>query len=253
MNSDQNAGLEGDLTTSTTTGESSIWKIMIGVFTSPTEAFAAFNLKPQILMVLLVSVILGIASGYFTADYSSKMQFDMLSHSKTIPPQQLEQMQARSANPNRILNGATGAVVQVVGGIILALIAWGLGGFVMGGDSTFKKVWGASLLGGLIIMVGAVVKIPLMMAKGNMYVSLGLAALFPTKDFTSVLYGFLYYFDAFMIWAMIVTGIGFGIIFNISRGKGIAIAILLDLIGFILMFGLMYAGMSLAGVEITFF
>jgi hypothetical protein len=253
MNSDQNAGMESDLTTSTTTGESNIWKIMIGVFTGPTEAFAAFNLKPKILMVLLMTIILGLASGYFTAEYSSKMQYDLLSHSKTIPPQQLEQMRAQSAQPNHIVSGVTGAAVQVVLSLIIALVAWGLGGFVMGGDSTFKKVWGATLLGGLIVQLGALVKIPLILAKGNMYVSFGLAALFPDKDFTSIVYGFLFYFDAFLIWGMIVTGIGYAAVFNIPRGKGIAISLILDIIFVSLMVGLTAVGMTFAGVEITFF
>jgi hypothetical protein len=137
--------------------------------------------------------------------------------------------------------------------IIIALIAWGLGSFVMGGDSTFKKVWGVCLLGSLITMVGGIVKLPLIIAKGNMYVSFGLAALMPDKDFTSILYGVLFFFDAFMIWALIVTGIGFPVVFNISRGKGIAVSLIIDLLFVTFMIGAMAIGMGFAGVKITFF
>jgi len=253
MASDQNAGHSNEMIASNDASESSIWKIMVGVFTAPTEAFAAFNLKPRILMVLLVTIVLGFITNYFMTEYSAQMQYDMVSQSTIIPPQQLEQMRADAANPNRLTGGLVAVGGQFIGVLIFALIAWGLGSFLMGGDSTFKKVWGVSLLSGLISMIGGLVKLPLIMAKDSIYVSFGLAALFPGKDFTSIMYSVLFYLDAFMIWALIVSGIGFAAVFNISRGKGITIAIIIDLLFIVVMVGLMSVGMSFAGVEIKFF
>lgn len=253
MATDQNAGHSGEMIAGSDTGESSIWKIMVGVFSAPTGAFAAFNLKPRILMVLLITIVLVFVTNYFMTEYSAKLQYELVSKSTIIPPQQLEQMQDDAVNPDRLMGGVAAAAGQFVGVLILSLIAWGLGSFVMGGDSTFKKVWGASLLGGLIPVIGNLVKLPLVIAKESMYVSLGLAALFPGKDFTSILYSILYYLDVFMIWGLIVTGIGYATVFNISRGKGITIAVIIDVLFVVVMIGLMSIGMSFAGVEITFF
>jgi len=108
-------------------------------------------------------------------------------------------------------------------------------------------------LAGFISIVGSLVKLPLMAAKNSMYVSFGLAALLPNKDFTSIVYWFLYFFDGFIIWSMIIAGIGYGVVFNISRGKGIAIAVIVTFIVAAISMALMAVGMSLAGVKITFF
>ncbi len=253
MVSDQNDSNNLETTGADTVEERSIWSIMAGIFTAPTEAFAAFNRKPQIIIVLVVTLLLGMISSYFIAEYQAQMQYDMVSQSATIPAQSLDQMREGIENPSRITGALLGAAGQLFAGVIVALLAWALGSFIFGGDSTFKKVWGVSLLGGLIMMVGALVKLPLIMAKGSMYVSFGLAALFPEKDFTSIVYSVLFYLDAFLIWAMVVSGIGYAAIFNITRGKGIAIAIILDIIMISVMIGLMAIGMSFAGVELTFF
>lgn len=230
-----------------------IWAIMVGMFTGPTEAFAAFSRRPRIWMVLIVAILLGLINNGVMTPYSAKMQYELLSKSTVVPPQILEQSRQQIENPDYIKGAASAVVGQIVIGLIFALIAWGVGIFIMGGSSTFKKVWGATLLGGLIYLVGALIKLPLIVAKESMYVSFGLAALFPDKDLTSILYGILFYFDAFMIWGMIVTGIGYATIFNISRARGMTISVALSLLGVIFMIGATAFGMSFVGVEITFF
>jgi hypothetical protein len=253
MTANENAEQTGNNLAGSTAEDKSIWSIIVGVFTGPTEAFAAFNRKPRIIAVLIIAIILGFIGNYFMTEYSAKMQYDLVSKSSTIPPQQLEQMRGDVENPDRLMGGIFAVVGQIIGGLIIALIAWGIGSFVMGGDSTFKKVWGVTLLGGLIPLIGILVKLPLVIAKDSIYVSLGPAALFPDKDFTSIFYGILSFFDIFMIWSMIVTGIGFAAIFNISRGKGIGIALILDILFIGVMMGLMAFGLGFAGVEISFF
>jgi len=231
----------------------SMWSIMAGVFTSPAQAFGDFNRRPKIAVVLIVTIIMGMIIGATTARYSAKMQYDLASRSTAIPAQALEQLQEKVEHPSPVLSALLGGAGQTIVAVIIALLAWGIGSFVMGGDSTFKKVWGATLLGGLIGQVGGLVKIPLMMAKDSIYVSFGLAALFPTKDFTSILYGVLFYLDAFAIWAMIVTGIGYAAVFNISQGKGISISVILSILGICVAIGGMLVGMSFMGVKISFF
>ncbi len=235
------------------TGDRSIWKIIIGVFAGPTEAFTAYNRRPTIWVVLILTIVLGMIGSAFMTGYNTQMQAELMSKSSTLPPQVLDQMQQNAENPKRIMGAISGGVAQLVFGIIMALLAWVVGSFAMGGDSTFKKIWGVTLLGGLIPLVGNIIKLPLMAAKGNMYVSFGLAALFPNKDFTSIVYWLLYFFDGFIIWAIIVTGIGYGVVFNISRGKGITVAAIVTIIVAVISLGLMAVGMSLAGVKLTFF
>lgn len=231
----------------------SIWKIIAGVFTGPGAAFAAFNQKPRIWAVLIIGVILGAAAAGLQMPYSARVQYDIISQSTTLPPQAIEKMRTDAENPSVIKGAIVGGIMLVIMGLIGALLAWGIGSFIMGGNSTFKKTWGVTLLGGLIMAVGGLVKMPLVMAKNSMYVSLGPAALMPGKDFTSVFYMLAYYFDAFMIWALIVIGIGYAVVFNISRGKGIVTAVIANLIIIGFSLGLQIIGMSFAGVKMSFF
>ncbi len=249
----ESAGRNDSIAAHPTANERSIWSIIIGVFSGPAEAFEAHNRRPRIIVVLLVSIILGMIISGFTAEFSARMQYDLASKSTTIPPQVLENLKSGYENPDRISGAIMGPIFQLVIGLVISLLAWMMGSFIMGGDSTFKRIWGVTLLGGLIGQLGGLVKMPLMMAKDSIYVSFGLAVLFPGKDFTSIVYSLLYYFDAFMIWGIIVTGIGYATVFGISRGKGYAISFILSFLGVAALIGLMLIGMSFLGVEISFF
>jgi hypothetical protein len=244
----------GEATMAGETGaDRSIWQIIIGVFAGPTEAFEAYNRRPRIWVILILTIVLGFISNAFLSVYNAQMQADLIAKSSTLPPEVLGRMQENAQNPDRIMGGVTGAGAQVVFGVIMALLAWGVGSFVMGGNSKFKNVWGVTMLAGLIPLIGSLVKLPLMAAKNSMYVSFGLAALLPGKDFTSMVYWLLYFFDGFVIWAIIVGGIGNGIIFNITRGKGIAVSVIVTFVVAAVSMALMLVGMSFAGVKITFF
>lgn len=230
----------------------SIWGIMVGVFTAPTEAFAEFKKKPTIIIPLIAILVLAGVAGALMAEYGAMMQYEMLKSSTVIPPQVLEEMRQDALDPNRLTTGLFGAIAMVILGVISALVAWFLGSVIFGKKSSFKAVWGVELVAGLIPMVGGLLRLPMVYAKGTMMVSYGLAALLPGKDFTSILYSFLYYTDIFAVWGIIVGGIGYAAIFGLSRGKGIAIAAIAFALFVVISIGLSAVGMAFAGVDITF-
>lgn len=229
----------------------SIWAIMAGVFTAPSKAFAAFSAKPKIIIPLIVLLILMGINAVFMAPYQGQAQIDMLSKSNTIPPQVMEEMQRRAEDTNPAMSFATGMIPVFILSLVAALIAWFLGRVVFAGGAGFKATWGVAILASLISAVGGLLRIPLMMAKDSILVSYGLAALLPGKDFTSLLYSLLYYFDIFMVWAIIAGGIGYATIFGLTRGKGYLIAAISNGILILVLLGLTIVGLSFAGVEIT--
>jgi len=231
----------------------SIWSIMMGVFSSPTQAFADYARKPQIWIPLLVTVVIVVISTLPVVEHAAKMQYEMMKTSTDLPPAALEQMRADAENPNlatSLLGPAFGIIFAV---LVSTLVAWFIGGFIFGGQSRFKPIFGVTLLGSLISVVGGLVRVPLVLAKESMYVSIGLAAMMPGKDFTSMLYSFLYYLDFFAIWSIIVTGFGYAIIFGLSRNKGIAISAVSSLLIVVIMIGMTSLFISMGGVKISFF
>jgi hypothetical protein len=226
---------------------------MAGVFTSPTQAFADFKPKPSILVPLIVTLVVAGLSAVLIARQAGMTQYEMLQTSTVLPPQALEQMRTDAENPSILKSGLGGGVAVVVIGVLAALLAWFLVSVVFGKSAKFKTVWGVELLGGLIPILGGLLRVPLVLAKDSMLVSYGLAALFPQKDFTSIFYSILFYFDAFAIWGIIVAGYGYATVFELSKGKGITIAAISTGILVFVMIALGAVGMSLAGVDISFF
>lgn len=231
----------------------SIWSIMMGVFTSPTEAFAAYAKKPQIWIPLLILVVIIAVSTLPIVEYAARMQYDMMKTSTVIPPQALEQMRVDAENPNMVMSilGPAFGILFVV--LVSTLVAWFIGGFIFGGQSKFKPIFGVTLLGSLISVMGGVARVPLVLAKKTMLVSIGLAAAMPGKDFTSMFYSFLYYLDFFAIWSIIITGFGYAAIFGLTRNKGIAVSVLSSVLIVVFMIGMTSLFMSMGGVKISFF
>ena len=231
----------------------SIWSIIVGVFTAPSEAFEAYCKNPTIWVPLILTIALITVFSVLALPYNSQLQYDIMQQSKTLPPQVLNDMRDSITNPKYTVTAVTGMIFAVLPGVIAALLAWGMGSFIFGGESKFKTIWGVALLGGLIASVGNLVKIPLMMAKNSALVSLGPAALFADKGPTSLFYLFLLFLDIFVIWGIIITGIGYGKAFRISNGKGMAISIIISLLFIGIVVALQSVGMKFAGVETTWF
>jgi hypothetical protein len=236
-----------------TTEKVNVWSMMVGVFTSPQQAFSKFDKAPRILIPLVVYLVLTVVSASFSSKYGAMAQYDMFAQHGSLPAQAMDRMQQKVMESGGIVDGLIGGAVTLLPLIIFSLFAWGIGNFIFGGQTTFKKIFGVSLLGSLIVAIGNLIKLPLMIARESMYVSLGPAALFPDKDFTSLLYSFLYYLDLFSIWSLIVTGFGFAAIYRFSTGRGMAISIIATLLIMIGSLGLTAFGLGLAGIEVSIF
>lgn len=234
----------------------SIWSIIVDVFVSPTRAFADFSRKPRVLIPLILLILLTVVTGYFTNEYSSKMVMEMMKNATKLPPEAMDAMQKSMATQSiarTVMNMVGGALMVTIMGLVAALVSWFLGSFVFGGQSKFLGVWGVTLLGSLIPLSGGLLRVPLMIAKDSIYVSFGLAALFPDKDFTSFMYSFLYQLDIFAIWSIIVTGIGYAAIFRLSRGRGMAVSVIVALLFTLISISMQLLGWSAMGIKITFF
>jgi hypothetical protein len=234
----------------------SIWSIIAGIFSRPAEAFAAYVKHPTLAVLIILSIVLVVVLAIASIPNQSFLQYDIMKQSTKLPPQALEEMKKAADNPDwglGIITASAGGIFIGFGfSAVTALLAWGIGSFIFGGLSTFKKIWGVTLLGGLISLIGGLIRIIFVTVTGNNYFSLGLAAMFPDKDFTSLMYGLLYRVDLFVVWAVIVIGIGYAAALGVSRGKGLAISIIVTLIGILGSLLPMFL-MSLAGVEITIF
>jgi len=230
----------------------SIWTIVGDVFLAPVKAFDAYKLKPTIVVPLILTIVLAALSGGLPYKQGAEAQIEMLSTSTTLPPPVLEQMRQSAENPSPISSTLGGGIGLVIISLLGALLAWFIGSFILGKKAKYSHVWGVEMLAGLIGLVGAVLRSLLVVAKDDLFVSIGPAALMPGKDFTSILYSIFYFADVFAIWSMIVAGVGYAAIFGFSRGKGIAVSLTVWLVSIIIFVSMQLIGLSIAGVKVTF-
>lgn len=248
-------GLSADPTRSAQNGGAgesparSIWGIIIDVFTSPTRAFSDYKRKPTIIVPIILTIALAAISGAVMAPYQARLQIELLGQSDRLPAEVMERARQDAENPNNIKGAISGGIIGLFPALLVALLAWGIGTFFFGGTARFKALWGTCLLGGLIpLVVNAIIKLPLIVAKGDSNISFGLAALMPPK-YTSVLYLLLSYVDAITVWSLIITGIGIGVHMGISRAKGISTAVIAIAILVFGGLGLQIIGLSFAGIK----
>ena len=229
----------------------SIWAIIGDIFFAPVKALDDFKQKPNWVIPLILCLILMAVAGGLPYKQNAQAQLDLLSTS-TLPASVMNQMTAQAKNPNPWTATIAGPIVYAIISLIGALLAWVFGSFIFGKKAFFSHVWAVGLLTALIPMIGGVIRSLLIVAKDSVYVSIGLAALMPGKDFTSFIYTLLYYADIFAIWGVIIGGLGYAAIFGLPRGKGMTISVVIWLLGILVIIGFQQIGLAFAGVKTSF-
>ncbi|MGD9547230.1 MAG: YIP1 family protein [Candidatus Krumholzibacteriia bacterium] len=182
--------------------------------------------------LLVLVVIAGFT--WLITPISGPEQLEMMRDSKfmqMMPEDVWQEQYEQALDPDPVKR-----IIQAVGSgfsswVMILLFGFILGFFARmgGGKGTMKQALGVVSWGAVIpFAIGSVVKVPLILATESMYqVTIGLAALVPGRDPSSVLGQVLMtYGDFFTWWGLAVLVIGFQKVFSMSRGAA-AVAVLL--------------------------
>ena len=110
--------------------------------------------------------------------------------------------------------------------LVTAGLASFWGNFIMAGKVSFKYILSVSLYSEILFVVGSLLIVPFMIAKGSLMVSLSPAVFVTEQGIESLIYVTLSKFSMFHVWEIIVSGIGFSIIFKLERNKGYILSVL---------------------------
>ncbi len=158
-----------------------------------------------------------------------------------------EQRDARLKGTKQFFDSTIGSIIvgvvtPVLMGIItvlaVAVIFLIIGNIVFGGESNFKSMMSVAAWGFMIGIPETLIKIPLIISKGNLHVYSSLAVLFDKDQADTVLFKLADTVDLFVIWRIIVWSIGFAIMYKYTNNKSIAIMISLTVVYFTLKIGL---------------
>ena len=113
----------------------------------------------------------------------------------------------------------TAFFMVIVWFFLFTAIYYLIGSVFLGGDSSFKKLLSVQAWSSFIIMVSSIIRVPLIRAKDSALVSLSPAMLLPSDLVGSKLFTMLSQIDFFIIWYLIVFGMGFSYIYRFSKVK----------------------------------
>lgn len=188
---------------------------LINIFTSPTKTFEALDKKPTWLMPLLIMILVTLASAYLTFPQLINVAVENMTKQGDISPDQLEM--AMKFVPVSIYG------MSVLWPIILlflfSAVYYLIGSVFLGGNSTYKKLLSVQAWSSLILVLSSIISTPLVIIKNSVYVSLSPSILLSSEHIGTKLFTFMSQFNFFVIWYLIVFGLGFSFIYKFSKAK----------------------------------
>lgn len=195
---------------------------VIGVFTSPGKTFASLNITPTWILPIIIYIAVSVAFIFFAQKIIIKEAITVQQEKMAERGMTTDEMNNSLAMAEKVMK-ITIPLAAVAMPIIMIVVISGVfrfvGNVVMGGSATFKKVFSITAHSFLIHVLGALIILPLVLAKGSMQVSFSLAALMSDEAKGTFLYQFLAKIDLFWIWWIAVYSIGLAVIYKMRTQK----------------------------------
>jgi hypothetical protein len=208
--------------------DKSLFARFVGVILSPRETFETVAAHPSWLLMALVVVVLTAAPTMWfqsteigrqaTLDESVRQ---VQAFGMTVSDQMYEAMRKSIMEPStiRMIGSAVAMIVMPLAmWAIIAGLAMGIVGVLMGGSGTFKKAFSAVIHSSVIGVIGVLVVMPLNYARESLTSATNLAVLMPFLPDGSFLARFFGMLDLFRLWWLAVLAIGFGVVFKKKTG-----------------------------------
>lgn len=220
---------------------------VFNIFFEPKRLFESLKIKPTWLVPFIIVALLGIGFFYYTYPFIMNQQVEKIKTNEKIPDEQkqliIEKMTEKDHPPLWQLGIApVGSLVVLV---IVAAILFFVFNILLGGDSTFRRVFSVYCYSSLIALPSMIIKFPLIMMKKDVGVQTSLALLLSADSKDTFLYSVLSSFDIFTIWQVILVSLGMGILYKFSTKKAFTTVFVLWLIWIVAKSGLsgLFGGM----------
>jgi hypothetical protein len=217
----------------------------IGVITAPRRTFEGIVQNPRpVAILLLTTLVIALATSLpqFT-ERGRQAALDMqVQQVEKFTGQPVSDEQYTLMQRNMKYGAYFAPIAIFVFTPVVVLIFTGLYfvvfNVILGGTATFKQALGILTHSSVITALGVALGAPLMYMKGTMSTMgpFNLGALLPMLDEKSYLVQFLGFIDPFRVWGIIVTAIGFSVLY---RRKAGSIATVL-----LILYGLIAAGVA---------
>jgi len=213
----------------TTTNEMSTMQKIIGIFTAPRRTFEAIDQNPTWFVPFIIVVVFFLIFQMLTIDIQMDYRVEIM-ETQDMPQERMEMAKSQMQGPFKYVGVAVGPIGMLVVFLIFAALFYLAGNIMIGGDSSFKKVFAIVTWTGLIGVVSITIMTLLILSKGTLHgVALDLSILLDTPaigEEKSVLYRVLSKFDVFVIWEIVLYIIGLSVTYKSTVQKA-AVPVLL--------------------------
>ena len=199
---------------------------IIGIFTSPRAVFEYLRENPRVLGALLVVCLVALAAtlpicNVIIQDQTAKMQ---------AKPNMTPEALARATSVMKVTVPITGVLGNLVIIFALAGIYVFLANIILGGSTPFKRMVAGVAHVSLVGIPSAIVRVPLIIAKGTSDVTLSPAAFLPADAHNTFLYHLLAQCDVFFIWMMGLSALAISVLAGIPTRKAVTAIVVLWLV-----------------------
>ena len=200
---------------------------IIGIFTSPAKTFASLDVNPAWIVPVVIISIINLIFIFVAGDVilnETLQQQEQAMMERGADPDQIEQTLSATESFMKYFSPVTAIVFPLIFLIIVAGIFMFVGNVILGGSSTFKKVFSVTCWSWLILSLYGLIILPLVVAKQTMQVNFSLATFMSEELRKTFLYQLLAKIDIFYIWWLAVYSIGLAVIYKMKTQK-VAVAV----------------------------
>lgn len=193
---------------------------LIGVLTSPRATFDDIAKRPTWIFPMILLIVVGATSGYFLQDIVWDNAVEQIQQKNPgMDPSAL----GTAETITRISTWAAPIVTTPLFYLVIAGLFLFTGNILLGGDGRFKQAFAAVSWSGIVTIVSSIINIPVMVSKGELNSATNLTFLAPSAEKESLIFFILSQFDLFLVWWVVVMGIGLAAIYKFTSQKGITV------------------------------
>lgn len=193
-----------------------------GVFFSPGKTFEHLERKPDWLipfvLITVVSFVFVLLIMPVSIPEQMALQREKMEE-RGASNEQIEQMQAISEKWGRMIGSFMGFVGPGLGLIVVTLFYWFIGNVILGGQTSFLKLFSVCTYISMISILDMAIKLPLILTKKTVDIGLNLSVLLPEGLTDTLLADILQVMDIFAVWRFIVMAIGLSAVYKFSLTK----------------------------------
>jgi len=203
-------------------GSSNVFARLAGVIFSPRETFAAIVAQPKpkwfgAMAVVTLTIALAQYAFLSTNVGQDAMVDQQIRQTErwagSVTQAQIDGIEQRAPMNKYIVSAATLIIGPIVTFIITGIL-FGVFNAMLGGDATFRQALAVSTHGGAINILQTLFVVPLNYFRESMTSATNLGVFVQFLDETSFVARLLGWFDMFIIWGLLVTAIGYGVLYK---------------------------------------